>query len=189
VTRRFRIKQREAVPAALVASTLGDPTRSANEGYTLPDWYGRRDRRLAQLGITQAGRGGTGQRGRLTPSIVQHYLRMRVLPRARVCYNHAISRNQIQAGRVVMRIELGKGEVMLARPASMELDSPDEQLVECLTEAAWALDIPAAKLDDQVYVVHYPLQLRPPKNGRPPLAEDALGEGTVDLLLRVAPRH
>ncbi len=188
VSRRLRLRKRQPPPEALVSSTVADPTSSAAEGFARPVWYGQRDQRLARLGIMNVGRGGTGQKGRLSDRIVQHYLRMRVWPRARVCYNRAIARNQVQGGRVVLEFELGKGEVMMARPSSIALDNPDPQFVACLTEAAWALDIPAAKLDDQAYVVHYPLAFQPPKNGQPPRTTDPLGEGTVDLLLRNSPR-
>jgi hypothetical protein len=184
VSRRLRLKRREAPPQALVASTATSASVSAQEGFSLPPWYGHRDRRVAQLSITNAGRGGAGQRGTLTPSIVQHYLQTRVWPRAGVCYNRAVARNQVQGGRVVLQFEIGKGEVMMARPSSVKLERPDPEFLNCLAEAAWALDIPAAKLDDRTYILRYPLQFRPPKNGQPPRTTDPLGAGTVELLLR-----
>jgi hypothetical protein len=186
-----RVSTRRPLPDALVALPGAkkqlEATDAVREGFTHPPWYTHADRRSAQRGITQAGRGPSSQKGRLNRSIFSYYLRTRVLPRARVCYNHAISRNQVQAGRVALEMEVGKGEVMAARTADVKLDHADPKLVACLTEAAWALDIPAGKLDDRLYRVRYPLRLSPPEEGIPPTVGDPLGEGTVDLLLHIAP--
>ena len=98
------------------------------------------------------------------------YLRARpgpkdpALRKARVCYNHAVTRDLTQGGRVVLEMEVGKGEVMTARLRSSTLLHDDPALVSCLTEAAWALDVPAGKMDDNIYVVRYPLVLTPPKS-------------------------
>jgi hypothetical protein len=191
VSQRARAHTRRPLPDALVALPGSkeqlEATRAVEEGFAYPPWYTNADRRAAQRGITQAGRGPSSQKGRLNRSIFSYYLRTRVLPRARVCYNHAISRNQVQAGRVALEMEVGKGEVMVARTADVKLDHADPKLVACLTEAAWALDIPAGKLDDRLYRVRYPLRLSPPEGGIPPGVGDPLGEGTVDLLLHIAP--
>ena len=183
--------QRQSTPAQAFVAVVdqGDQGRAASEGYTQPSWYGSRDQRLAEIGIAQASRGYGVRKGHIDRHIVRHYLRTRVLPRARVCYNRALARNQVQQGRVVLEIEVGKGEVMLARTAQAKLEFTDEDLVHCLTEAGWSLDIPAAKLDDEVYLVRYPLTLVPPVGGKKPALEDPLGTGTVELLLRSAPRR
>jgi Mg-chelatase subunit ChlD len=191
VVQRARATARPPLPEALVAlpgtKEQLAATRAVQEGFSHPPWYTQADRRTAQRGITQAGRGPSSQKGRLNRSIFSYYLRTRVLPRARVCYNHAISRNHVQAGRIALEMEVGKGEVMAARTADVKLDHADPKLVACLTEAAWALDIPAGKLDDRLYLVRYPLRLSPPEGGTPPRVGDPLGEGTVDLLLHIAP--
>jgi hypothetical protein len=188
LTQRVRpIRRPDSADAFVTVVDQGDQGRAAAEGFALPSWYNARDQRVAELGIAQASRGYGTQRGHIDSHIVHHYLRTRVLPRARVCYNHALARNQVQRGRVTLEIEVGKGEVMLARAAEAKLDFSDESLVECLTEAAWALEIPAAKLDDKVYTVRYPLNLVPPKGGKTPSTEDPLGKGTLELLLQAAP--
>jgi hypothetical protein len=61
-------------------------------------------------------------------------------------------------------MEVGKGEVMTARVRSSTMLHDDASLMSCLTEAAWALDVPAGKMDDNIYVVRYPLVLTPPKS-------------------------
>jgi hypothetical protein len=63
------------------------------------------------------------------------------------------------------------------------MSARDPAFERCLLEAAWMLDIPAGKLDDQIYRVRYPLVFNPPRTGRPSLSEDPLGAGTVEMLL------
>jgi hypothetical protein len=70
-------------------------------------------------------------------------------------------------------MEVGKGEVMHAEVRDPTLVHPDAGLLECLAEAAWALDVPAAKMDDQVYVIRYPVRLVAP-------ADSASGRARVD---------
>jgi hypothetical protein len=187
VQERIEAHQRRLPPQALVAAVAGaDIAASAKEGFALPTWYGDGDRRLAEVDLAQAGRGGAPSRGTLTPEIVRRYLRIRVLPRARACYRTAIARDRQQRGRVVMQLELGKGEIMYVRPQVTTLAVPDPSLVDCLVQAAWQLDIPAAELDDRTYVVHYPIQLVPPEGATARPTEDVLGPETLDLLLREA---
>lgn len=174
-----------APPAALVASIgVADLGRAAADGYALPPWFGRRLQRVAQLGITWAGRGNGGDRGYLDEKIFRHYLGVRVFPRARACFNRALPRNQLLGGRAVFELEVGKGEVMLAQVDGAGLTQRDEAFEACLVEAAWALEIPAGRLDEQVYRLRYPVVFNPPEGGRPALEDDPLGRGTVELLLR-----
>ena len=175
-----------APPAALVASIRPTgPAQAAAEGFAVPPWYGRRYQRTAQLGITWAGRGRTTDRGHLDEKIFRRYLGTRVFPRARVCYNQALGRSQQLGGRVLFQFEVGKGEVMLATTDITGLTERDPMFERCLVEAAWMLDIPAGKLDDQIYRVRYPLVFNPPKTGRPALDEGVMGAGTVELLLNL----
>jgi hypothetical protein len=148
---------------ALVAVTSGALADAVAEGFVRPSWHRLRQQRIARQGIAQSGR-RSQQRGYLDDKIFRNYLTTRVMPRARVCYNHAVARDLTQGGRVVLEMEVGKGEVMAARVRSSTLLHTDEPLVACLTEAAWALDVPAGKLDDSIYVVRYPLVLTPPKS-------------------------
>ena len=181
-----RAERMAAPPAALVASVRpAGPAQAVAEGFALPPWYNRKHQRSARLGITWAGRGGVDDRGHLDERIFRRYLGTRVFPRARVCYNQALTRNQQLGGRVVFEFEVGKGEVMLATTELAGLSARDAGFERCLLEAAWMLDIPAGNLDDQIYRVRYPLVFNPPKTGRPSLDEGALGSGTVELLLNL----
>lgn len=173
-------------PEALVASVGASGVKaSAAEGFATPPWLTRNLQRSARLGIMWAGRGdgSSSERGHLDERIFRRYLATRVFPRARACYNRALNRDQTLAGRVHFEIEVGKGEVIHARVTQVALSRADAEFEACLTEAAWALDIPAGKLDDQLYRLRYPVVFNPPAGGQPPVQEDPLGPGTVELLL------
>jgi hypothetical protein len=189
VRRQARVHVQSAPVEALVADLRGgvELVPDAETSFVYPPWYSQHDRHDARRGIARAGLGGYMPKGRLSRSIFGYYLRTRVLPRARVCYNHAVARSHTQGGRVTMDIEVGKGEVMAVRMSTVELGEPDSKLVACLNEAAWALDIPAGKLDDRTYRLRYPLRLVPPEGGGAARVGDPLGEGTVELLLDIAP--
>lgn len=190
VSQTLRAAPTPPPPAALVASIGAlDLERAAVDGFALPPWFGRNLQRTAQLGITWAGRGNGGERGFLDEKIFRHYLGIRVFPRARVCFNRALTRSQVLGGRVVFEIEVGKGEVMFAQVDGSGLTQRDEAFEKCLADAAWALDIPAGRLDDQVYRLRYPVVFNPPEGGRPALEDDPLGRGTVELLLGKSPAH
>lgn len=167
VNRTLRADEQPRLPEALAASVSEPPDDAAAEGFARPPWYALHFERTAQQGIAQAGRGGVQRRGYLDRKIFRHYLGTRVLPRARVCYNHALRRDPAQAGRALMQMEVAKGEVMLASVPSTDFDVADPKLAECLAEAAWALDIPAGKLDGKVYVLRYPVVLVPPEGAGP----------------------
>ncbi|HVI01700.1 MAG TPA: hypothetical protein VM869_23450, partial [Enhygromyxa sp.] len=103
----------------------------------------------------------------------ERQLRSRVLPRARACYNQALTRNQVLAGRVELQLEVGKGEVMMAGLGPAQLNYADDRLLECLETAAWAMDVPAGNLDTQIYVINYPLEFVAPAGGEPPRTGEA----------------
>ncbi|HWB77406.1 MAG TPA: VWA domain-containing protein, partial [Nannocystaceae bacterium] len=159
-----RVKGRVAAPQAeaFVAVLEGALLDAAGEGFVEPSWLRPRQQRIARQTIEQSGR-GRELRGYLDDKIFRNYINLRVLPRARVCYNHALARNPSQQGRITLEMEVGKGEVMTARARSTFMHDHDAVLMACLTEAAWALDVPAAKMDDRVYVVRYPIRLVPPE--------------------------
>ena len=187
ISQKLAADTQPRLPEALVAVTEGDLDQAASEGFVLPPWYGLSAQRVAHRGITQAGRVGHERKGYLDRKIFRHYLTTRVLPRARVCYNAALTRNPTQAGRVMLQMEIGKGEVMLARTEEAELADDDSKLVDCMTEAAWALDIPAGKLDDQMYRIRYPLRLIPPEDGAPARVERVSDELLQILLAQPVP--
>jgi hypothetical protein len=170
-------------PEAFAASTEGDPAEASTEGFVRPPWYAADAQRTAEQSITQASRGGHEKKGRLDKRIFRHYLTTRVLPRSRVCYNHALQRDRTQAGRVELRFEIGKGEVMLASADGEGLAVKDAKLVDCLLEAAWALDIPAGKLDERIYLLKYPLALLPPADAGVSGEIEGITEDEMDLLL------
>ncbi|MDC0673219.1 hypothetical protein [Nannocystis radixulma] len=171
-------------PSALVASFgVSDLDRAAADGFTLPPWFGLNQQRVARLGITWAGRGNGDERGFLDEKIFRNYLGIRVFPRARACFNKALFRDQQLGGKVVFEIEVGKGEVMLARVDTAGLNHREPGFEACLLEAAWALEIPAGRLDDQIYRLRYPVVFNAPAGGRPAMEDDPLGPGTVERLL------
>lgn len=150
------------------AQREGDRDQASESGLVLPDWYTTGMRRVTTMNLAQAGRVGWQATGQLDASIVRRELRIRVLPRARACYNQALTRNQLLGGRIEFAMEVGKGEVMMARVAKSELNHADDVLLECLEQAAWALDVPAGNLDTQIYAIHYPLDLVAPEGGLAP---------------------
>ena len=169
VSANFKPAKRDPKPAAIAAALLeGDRPQATSEGLLLPDWYSVSMRRTTTLNISQAGKVGWQATGQLDSNIVSRQLRSRVLPRARACYNQALGRNQVIAGHVELRMEAGKGEVMMAGLLRSEFNYPDDKLLGCLERAAWSMDVPAGKLDTQVYVINYPLEFVAPEGGQPP---------------------
>lgn len=187
VVAKLRADEQERLPQAVAAAVGSAPDEAAGEGYVRPPWYAAEDERTAQLGIAQAGRGGVERKGYLDRKIFRHYLTIRVLPRARVCYNHALGRDPTQAGRAVLHMEVGKGEVMLAGTDGVDLEAADDKLVACLAEAAWALDIPAGELDDKVYVLRYPVRLVPPEPGKSADVVEGLSDDQMMELMAAPP--
>jgi len=174
VSASFSAAKRDPRPAAIAAAIReGDRERAVEEGLALPNWYTASMRRVTNMNIAQAGRVGWQATGQLDSNIIERQLRSRVLPRARACYNQALTRNQVLAGRVELKLEVGKGEVMMAGLGAAELNYADDRLLACLESAAWAMDVPAGNLDTQVYVINYPLEFTAPEGGEPPRAGEA----------------
>jgi Mg-chelatase subunit ChlD len=167
---------------AFVVATSGDVESSRGEGLVKPTWLRPRQQRTAREGIAQAGR-GRQRDGYLDEKIFRNYLTTRVVPRARACYNRALSRSPDQGGRVVLEMEVGKGEVMHAAVREPSLVHEDAGLVACLTEAAWALDVPAAKMDERVYVIRYPLRMVAPTEGMARGRVEAIDSNLIEVLL------
>lgn len=179
-----KVKANVAAPQseAFVASTGGSVDDARAEGLVRPVWLRARQQRLAREGVAQGGR-GRDRDGFLDAKIFRNYLTTRVMPRARVCYNRALARAADQGGRVVLEMEVGKGEVMQASVRSSSLVRTDGPLVACLTEAAWALDVPAAKMDEKVYVVRYPLRLVAPVEAGSGGHIEAVDKDLLEVLL------
>ena len=179
ISQRLRAEIGPPQAEAFVATLAGDVALAVAEGFTRPTWLRPGQQRTAREGVARSGL-GREESGYLTSKIFRNYLTTRVVPRARACYNRSLVRNPDQAGRVVLEMEVGKGEVMSARARTDGLAHDDETLRGCLTEAAWALDVPAAKMDDQIYVVRYPLRLIAPvrqgEAGRVDRGDDAMLE-------------
>jgi hypothetical protein len=174
VSASFGAAKRDPRPAAIAAAIReGDRERVVEEGLALPDWYTASMRRVTSMNIAQAGRVGWQPTGQLDSDIIERQLRSRVLPRARACYNQALTRNQVLAGRVELKMEVGKGEVMMAMLGTATLNYADDRLLACLETAAWAMDVPAGNLDTQIYVINYPLEFEAPVGGEPPRAGEA----------------
>jgi hypothetical protein len=174
VSTSFALAKRDPRPEAIAAALReGDRPRATEEGLVLPDWYTPSMRRTTSMNLAQAGRVGWQATGQLDTAIIERQLRTRVLPRARACYNQALTRNQILGGRVELRMEVGKGEVMMAGLTQSALSHADDKLLVCLEGAAWAMDVPAGNLDTQVYVINYPLEFVAPEGGQPPHTGEA----------------
>ena len=178
---------KRAPRAEAIAVALREPDRdqAAKEGLALPDWYTPSMRRTTTMNISQQGKVGWQATGQLDSMIVERQLRTRVLPRARACYNQALTRNQVLAGEVELRMEAGKGEIMMAGLTKATLNYQDDKLLTCLERAAWAMDVPAGKLDTQVYVINYPLEFVPPEGGKPPTTGES-SDPMFERLIRSA---
>jgi len=174
VAQRVTAKSREQLPEAfVVASILTSPETAAAEGFATPSWFSRALARESDLSVAQASHDGVIRRGHIDGELVKRYMQMRVFPRASVCYNRELARNQVLEGRVSFEIELGKGEVMAAAIGEQKFNyGVSKDFVDCLTEAVWSLEIPAGKLDTEIYRVRYPLRFTPPKGGKAPKAGD-----------------
>jgi hypothetical protein len=169
ISTTFKPAKRDPRPHALAAALLeADREQAGVEGLVLPDWFTPSMRRTTMMNISQAGKVGFVATGQLDVAIIERQLRTRVLPRARACYNQALGRNQVLAGRIELRMEVGKGEVMMAGLTAAEFNYDDARLLECLEGSAWAMDVPAGNLDTQVYVINYPLEFVAPEGGQPP---------------------
>ncbi len=186
VRRTVPVRVRAPAPAAFGVHLYAVERDAVRDGFALPVWYRDRLRRAALDEVRRAGRGGDGLRGLLTQDIIRSYLRIRVLPRVRVCHRHAVARARDQAGRAVLRFEIARGEVMGVALEDVELVHDDPALTACLVDAGWALDVPAARRDDTVYHVRYPVRLLPAAAGPAVTRED---EATLRSLLGDAPRH
>ncbi len=167
---------------AFVATLSGTLDDARDEGLVRPQWLRARQQRTAREGVAQGGR-SRQRKGFLDEKIFRNYLTTRVLPRARACYNRALFRAADQGGRVVLEMEVGKGEVIRAGVRDPTLVHGDAELLECLGEAAWALDVPAAKMDEKIYVVRYPLRLVAPTQGGKPGHVDTIDKGLLEVLL------
>ena len=184
VSRKVRPTSTAPLPEAFAAATQSPLDEAVREGFSAPPWYLSRWDREARASIAQAGRFGRNKkRGYLDQKVFRHYLTTRVLPRARACYNDALTRQPEIGGRVVLKIEVGKGEVMMARIAETDLDPKDPKLDPCLTAAAWRLDATAGVEDRQIYRLRYPLRLVPPPEGKFSGSVTPLSDEVMELLL------
>lgn len=185
VSRKVRPAAAVHPSEAFTATTRSPIDEAQREGFSAPPWYLARWDKEARASIAQAGRFGRNKRrGYLDQKVFRHYLTTRVLPRARACYNDALTRHPELAGRVVLEIEVGKGEVMMARVSESDLDPKDAKLDPCLAEAAWRLDAPAGVRDRQIYRLRYPLRLVPPPEGKFAGSVTPLSDEVMELLLK-----
>ncbi len=187
VRRTLRPRRSEPPSAAFGVHLYASEGPDLRAGFAVPVWYDGGTRRAVLDAVWRAGRGGDGPSGVLTDAIVRSYLRIRVLPRVRVCHRHAVARHRDQGGRVVLRFEIARGEVMGLGLEDVQLAHDDPKLLACLEDAGWALDVPAARRDDRVYVVRYPVRLLPAQARAPEVSEE--DEATLRSLLEEAPRH
>ncbi len=163
-----------AAPEALVApGAFASPELAIADGFARPSWHNPSLARETDLSIAQVGYDTGPRRGHIDHEIVRRYMHMRVFPRASSCYNRELARNQVLDGRVLFEVELGKGEVMRAGIAQQKFNyGVSKDFVDCLTEAVWSLEVPAGHMDDEVYLVRYPLRFTPPTGGKAPSASD-----------------
>jgi hypothetical protein len=170
---RARARRRDARPQALVSAGVGrDEAIAVAQGFALPDWHSRDLARETELSVANASHDGSQRQGFIDGEIVKRHMHTRVFPRASACYNRALMGNQVLEGRVVFEFELGKGEVMSAAVNGAEFNYELPRFIECLEAAAWALEVPAGKLDAETYRVRYPLRFTPPEGGQAPQTRD-----------------
>ena len=176
-SKRLRVqpkaRQRPTKVQAFVSPGVGrDEALAVAQGFALPAWHTRDLSRLTSLSVLHASGDGRAREGYIDQEIVKRYMHTRVFPRASACYNRALMSNQVLEGRVVFEFELGKGEVMSASVTNPELNYEIGSFIECLEDAAWALEIPAGRLDSETYRVRYPLRFTPPEGGQAPVTKD-----------------
>jgi hypothetical protein len=177
-----RSRMRARVPVKTVAPRGRAFVSSANsieritlaESVQAPQWYrpSMEETFRAQLG--RASFDTDARVGALSQDLMSMYLRRRVLPRVKACYNEALRRDGTLGGRVVVSYQIAKGEVMAAAVATTSLSAQDPSLDRCLERAAWKLEVPAGRLDARRYDVRYPVQLSPPEGGKAPSSESEL---------------
>ncbi len=99
--------------------------------------------------------------GDLSRDIVARLMRTYVLPKAQVCYQHALAKHRKLAGSLVVEVEIARGEVQHARITRSNL--PGETMDDCVLEAAYSIQVPRVALgDDTEYigVARYPIKFQ-----------------------------
>ena len=104
--------------------------------------------------------------GTLSQELMVLYLRRRVLPHVKACYNEALKRDGTVGGRLIVSYQIAKGEVMMASVSASAVTVNDPAFDTCLERAAWKLEVPAGRLDTRRYDVRYPIHLTPPEGGK-----------------------
>ena len=151
----------------------------------MPNWHTRELARESGISIARSSNDGRPREGFIDQEIVKRYMHTRVFPRASACYNRALMGNQVLEGRVVFEFELGKGEVMSATVRDSAFNYEVASFQSCLQDAAWAMEIPAGRLDTGTYRVRYPLKFTPPEGGQAPSATDG-NDPLVEILVNKA---
>jgi len=144
------------------------------ESLQAPRWYRESMEEAFRAELGRASFNAHDRVGMLSQELMSLYLRRRVLPLVRACYNEALKRDGTIGGRVIMSYQIAKGEVMMASVSTRSLTTADPVFDQCLERAAWKLEVPAGRLDTQRYDVRYPVQLTPPEGGKAPSLDSEL---------------
>lgn len=126
---------------------------------------------IAAMAGQQDSRGRTGV---LDRAIITRRVRTHAIPLARGCYDKLLRRDHRAQGSLILRIEIGRGEVHHA--AVHQLSLALEPIRDCITDAIYAMPIPRVRQGsdpEHVNVVNYPLRLRLRKPGKGKVVEGA----------------
>ena len=100
--------------------------------------------------------------GELPMSSVQLALRDQLVPKVRLCYREALRASPKLGGKLVVEIEIARGEVMAV---DLGGDHFSETMIGCVADAAFGLTTPTYELGgqpDTVFVVRKPIEFRAP---------------------------
>ena len=132
------------------------PTEDERDSLVLEPYSPRTTKKKAKLRSLSRG-------GGLDPRTLGRTIKTQLFRPVRHCYETALRKNSKVRGVARVRFEIGRTEVIEASVVASQL--PDA-LRDCIINAAYKLNVPAAAGDsDTIYVAHYPFRLRPSKKG------------------------
>jgi hypothetical protein len=129
-----------------------------------------------------AGAAPARRTGTLDRDIIERLIQTYVLPRARACYQKGLQRDPSLEGRVVMELELARGEVQHARLRRSTLRAG--AIDDCLLDAAYSVAVPAVAQGDDpeaIGLVRYPIVFRAGKVEGTAPPDDGDGEVPIDV--------
>jgi len=116
--------------------------------------------------------------GTIDRAAVQRMFDVQLGGRARACYERALARSPHLEGRVVVTVELARGEVAWAR---VEGSAAEAALQTCLVDAAYGMTPPLAAANDERVIATYPLELKVSGEKGVVIEGDADSESPIDF--------